>query len=88
MLPISAAGDGRMIPKTAPACHARADTIPRRTFVNVIIAFSLSESSVIKDLRGPPRAFFLLPPRFAHMASRALGPPLRRGLPGFHVCLV
>ena len=31
----------------------------------------MSESSLINHLRGPPRAFFLLPPRFARIASRA-----------------
>ena len=32
---------------------------------------SLSKSSLIKDLSGPPRAFFLLRARFARIASRA-----------------
>jgi hypothetical protein len=38
------------------------------TYFKGIVPISLSESSLIKDLRGPPRAFFLLPVPFARIA--------------------
>jgi hypothetical protein len=52
------------------------------------LGFSLSESSLIKDLRGPPRAFFLLLVRFARIASRASSRRFGREPYCFHVCLV
>jgi hypothetical protein len=52
------------------------------------LGFSLSESSLIKDLRGPPRAFFLLPARFARNAQRASNRRFGREPSFFHVCLV